>query len=176
VLLPPASDAGMGECQTEHRHVQQINRDHCHDGRRQEFAPRRRPRSTRRDRAAAEVVTRPKKPFPCLLASQPATAQLAPMLPSPRNSRTAPHRHTAPQITRTHRPRRASSSSPLNRTSLLTSAVARPRPNPHSNARAPPNTCPFPRFRPLEVFRRRPRARGNVCDSRRLKTFTIAVV
>src|SRR6266566_8494742 len=50
-----------GECQTEHRHVQQINRDHCYDGHRywQEFVPRRRPRSARRDRAAAEVVTRP---------------------------------------------------------------------------------------------------------------------
>jgi len=23
---------GLGECQTEHRHVQQINREHCHDG------------------------------------------------------------------------------------------------------------------------------------------------
>jgi hypothetical protein len=38
----------------------------------------------------------------------------------------------------------------------------------------PPNTYPFPRFRPLEVFRRRPRACGNVCDGRRLKTFTIS--
>jgi hypothetical protein len=28
---PPASDAGS-ECQAEHRHVQQISRDHCHDG------------------------------------------------------------------------------------------------------------------------------------------------
>jgi transposase len=30
---------GWGECQTEHRHVQQINRGHCHDGHRywQEF-------------------------------------------------------------------------------------------------------------------------------------------
>jgi hypothetical protein len=35
-----------------------------------------------------------------------------------------------------------------------------------------PNTCPFPRFRPLEVSRRRPRQWGNVCDGRRLETFT----
>src|SRR5215813_6330714 len=51
---------GRGECQMEHRHVQQINRDHCHDGYRywQEFVPRRWPRPTRRDRTAAEVVTR----------------------------------------------------------------------------------------------------------------------
>jgi hypothetical protein len=31
---PPASNGGMGEYQTEHRHVQQINRDHGHLGRR----------------------------------------------------------------------------------------------------------------------------------------------
>jgi hypothetical protein len=31
---------------------------------------------------------------------------------------------------------------------------------------------PFPRFRPLEVSRRRPRQWGNVCDGRRLETFT----
>jgi hypothetical protein len=45
----------------EHRHVQQIKRDSCHDGHRyrKELVPRRRLRSTRRDRAAAEVVTRP---------------------------------------------------------------------------------------------------------------------
>ncbi len=45
----------------EHRRVQQINRDHCPDGHRyrQEFVPRRRARSARRDRAATEVVTRP---------------------------------------------------------------------------------------------------------------------
>src|SRR5215831_20713589 len=50
----------MGECQTEHRHVQQIKRDHCHHRHRcwQEFVPCRWPRSTRRDRAAPEVVTR----------------------------------------------------------------------------------------------------------------------
>jgi GH15 family glucan-1,4-alpha-glucosidase len=44
-----------GDCQTEHRHVQQINRDHCHDGHRywQEFVPRCWPRSTRRDHTAA---------------------------------------------------------------------------------------------------------------------------
>lgn len=41
---------------------------------------------------------------PCLLAPQPATAQFAPMLPSPRNSRTALYRHTGPQIRRTRRP------------------------------------------------------------------------
>jgi hypothetical protein len=60
VLLPHRRVMlGWGECQTEHRHVQQINRDHCHDGHRywQEFVPRRRPRSTRRDPAAAGVVT-----------------------------------------------------------------------------------------------------------------------
>src|SRR5262249_31432040 len=54
------------------------------------------------------------------------------MLRSPRNSRTGLHPHTGPQITTTPRPRTASPSSPLNRPSLQTSAVARPRPNPHS--------------------------------------------
>src|SRR5262249_2480018 len=49
-----------GDCQTEHRH-EQIYRGRCHDGHRywQEFVPRYWPRSTRRDRVAAEVVARP---------------------------------------------------------------------------------------------------------------------
>jgi hypothetical protein len=42
-----------------------------------------------------------------------------------------PRRHTSPQITTTHRPP-VSPASPLNRPSLLSSAVARPWPNPHS--------------------------------------------
>src|SRR5215831_6269921 len=42
------------------------------------------------------------------------------------------------------------------------------------STRAPPNTCPFPRFRSLEVFRRRPLAVWDVCDGRHLKTFTDA--
>src|SRR5262249_41073342 len=42
------------------------------------------------------------------------------------------------------------------------------------SARASPNTCPFPRFRSLEVFRRRPLAVWDVCDGRHLKTFTQA--
>jgi hypothetical protein len=49
---------------------------------------------------------------------------------------------------------------------------SRPRRNPHSERAAPPNTCPFPRFRPLEVFRRRPLSVCECCDGRRLKTFT----
>src|SRR5215813_9190725 len=44
------------------------------------------------------------------------------------------------------------------------------------STRAPPNTCPFPRFRSLEVFRRRPLAVWDVCDGRHLKTFTGAVI
>src|SRR5215471_7412771 len=58
---PPRRDAGRGWQSKEHSHVQQIQSDHCHDGYRywQEFIPRRRPRSTWRDRAAAEVVTWP---------------------------------------------------------------------------------------------------------------------
>src|SRR5262245_51998401 len=66
-----------GECQTEHRHVQQINRDHCHHGHRyrQEFVPRGRARPARRDRPAAEVVTWPDRARvaampPCLIGME----------------------------------------------------------------------------------------------------------
>jgi hypothetical protein len=38
---------------------------------------------------------------------------------------------------------------------------------PIASALAPPNTCPFSRFRPLEVSRRRPRACGIVSDDGR---------
>jgi hypothetical protein len=78
------------------------------------------------------------------------------MMASPPNSRISLHRYTGPDIQRRHRPRPLSPSSRLNRPSRLSSAVVRPRPNPHSKRAAPPNTCPFSRFRPLEVSRRRP--------------------
>jgi hypothetical protein len=50
-----------GESQKGHRHVQQNNRNHCHDGHRywQEFVPSRRARPARRSCPAAEVITRP---------------------------------------------------------------------------------------------------------------------
>src|SRR5262249_8572619 len=65
------------------------------------------------------------------------------MLRSPRNSRTGLHPHTGPQITTTPRPRTASPSSPLNRPSLQTLAVARPRPNPHSKRAGTAQYVPF---------------------------------
>src|SRR5262249_1358281 len=65
------------------------------------------------------------------------------MLRSPRNSRTGLHPHTGPQITTTPRPRTASPSSPLNRPSLHTLAVARPRPNPHSKRTGTAQYVPF---------------------------------
>src|ERR1700704_33213 len=51
---------GRGCQSKEHRHVQNIEPDSCHNGHRyrQEFVPRCRPRSARRNCAAAEMVTR----------------------------------------------------------------------------------------------------------------------
>jgi len=46
----------------------------------------------------ASTSAQPEKPFACLLAPQPATAQLVPTLRSPRNSRSDLQRHTGPQI------------------------------------------------------------------------------
>src|SRR5262249_44035643 len=50
---------------------------------------------------------------------------------------------TDPQIPTTPRPRTASPSSPLNRPSLQTLAVARPRPNPHSKHAGTAQYVPF---------------------------------
>jgi len=50
------------------------------------------------------TATTPKKPFTCLVAPAPVTAQLAPTLDSPRNSRIGLHRHTGPEITITPAP------------------------------------------------------------------------
>jgi hypothetical protein len=94
------------------------------------------------------------------------------MLPSPPNSPTGLHRYIGPDIQRRHRPRPLSPSSRLNRPSRLSSAVARPRPIPHSECAALPSTCPFPRFRPLEVSDAGRCPCGNVRDGRHLKTFT----
>src|SRR5215813_11809728 len=44
------------------------------------------------------------------------------------------------------------------------------------STRAPPNTCPFPRFRSLEVFRRRPLAVWDVCDGRQSENLHMSVV
>src|SRR5262249_54113867 len=97
------------------------------------------------------------------------------MLPSPRNSRTGLHPHTGPQITTTPRPRTASPSSPLNRPSLQTSAVARPRPNPHSKRPGTAQYVPSLAVSSLGGFQT-PAAVGvgmYVCHGRRLETFTI---
>ena len=66
-----------GECQTEHRHVQQINRDHCHDGHRywQEFVPRRRPDRRgaivlRQKWSRGQIETRLAAMAPCLIGME----------------------------------------------------------------------------------------------------------
>src|SRR5215470_6934350 len=88
---------------------------------------------------------RPEKPFPCLLAPQLAAVPVAPMMPSPpKPYRSSPH--TGPEITTTHRPPNCINSLTAQLTLAADLSVARPRPNPHSERAAPPNTCPFPRF------------------------------
>src|SRR6266853_234059 len=96
------------------------------------------------------------KPFACLVASQPATAQLAPTLRPPRNSRTDLQQHTAPQIRKTSANRAATPSPPLSPPRCRPQLWHPHRQIPIAEHAAPPNTCPFPRFRPLEVFGRRP--------------------
>jgi hypothetical protein len=98
----------------------------------------------------------PRKPFSFLLVPQPATAQVAPMLPSP---------IYGPHITRTHRARPAPLSSPLNRPSLLTSA---------GPAHQPPNTCSFS-VSSLGGFQT-PAAVGMFVTAGVRETFTIAAI
>ena len=114
----------------------------------------RRSRSTAHDKLTA---TTPKKPFAHLVAPQPATAQLAPTLHSQRNSRADLPPRTGPGIRKTRRFHTATPSP----------SPRQPRCRPHlrpahqipiSSARdTAPIVPPFPRFRPLEVFGRRPR-------------------
>src|SRR4029077_4710293 len=84
----------------------------------------------------------------------------------------APTHHPADQ--KKPRPRPPLSSSALYWPSRLTQLWLPPPQHPPVSRRAPPNTCPFPRFRSLEVFRRRPLSVWDVCDGRRLKTFTLS--
>src|SRR5215831_10452856 len=87
---------------------------------------------------------------------QLAMAQLASILPSPRNSRTDLQRHT-------HRKSENRLATPLQR-HLPPLIPPRCRPQlwpahrqiPIAERAAPPNPCPFRRFRPLEVSGRRP--------------------
>src|SRR5262249_54093299 len=85
-----------------------------------------------------------------------AMLTLATILPPPPNSRTDLQRHT-------HRRSENRLATPLQR-HLPPLIPPRCRPRlwpahrqiPIAERAAPPNTCPFPRFRPLEVFGRRP--------------------
>jgi hypothetical protein len=72
-LALPARVAWIGRLSTEHRHVQQIRSDRCHNGHRywQEFIPRCGSRSAGYNRAPAEVITWPGGPtFVELIALQ----------------------------------------------------------------------------------------------------------
>src|SRR5262249_34014082 len=96
------------------------------------------------------------KPFACPLAPLPATAQLAPMRRSPPSSHTDPPLHTAPHIAKPPLIRAPASAPPLPRPCPSTPLGPAHAQIPIAKRAAPPNTCPFPRFRPFEVFGRRP--------------------
>src|SRR5262249_32509985 len=98
----------------------------------------------------------PEKPSARRGLPQLPMAQLASTLPSPRNSRTDLQKHTHRRSQNRLAPKLHPPPPPLPPPHRPPQLWPAHRQIPIAERAAPPNTCPFPRFRPLKVFGRRP--------------------
>jgi hypothetical protein len=129
------------------------------------------------DRHLMMTISEPSKPFPCLVAPQPATAQVAPMLPSPRNSRTGLDRHTGPEITRTHRPPTYIAILTAQPTLAADLSCGPPSAKNFHSKRAGTAQCvPLPAVSSLGVYRTPAAARGETFVTAGVRYLTIADV
>src|SRR5215471_17894615 len=101
-------------------------------------------------------ATTQKKPSAHRGLPQLAMPQLASTLPSPPNSRTNLQRHTGRRSQNRLAPKRQRHLPPLIPPRCRPQLWPAHRQIPIAERATPPNTCPFPRFRPLQVFGRRP--------------------